>query len=121
MQLAALLTYSDPERSYQLLEDATQLDPHNIDAHLQFGAIADRFGKPDQAIAAHTKALKLAEAASNNQAKSAALDNLGNAYNSLGEYQKAIKHYQQALAIFAEIGSPHAARVRDNLKKLSPK
>lgn len=33
-----------------------------------------------------------------------ALNNLGNTYNSLGEYGRAIELYQQALGIFREIG-----------------
>lgn len=35
-----------------------------------------------------------------------ALDSIGFAYRGLGDQQKAVRHYQQALAICREIGDP---------------
>ena len=40
------------------------------------------------------------------------LNNLGNAYNSLGQYPKAIEFHQQSLAIFREIGDSPEERLR---------
>jgi tetratricopeptide (TPR) repeat protein len=47
------------------------------------------------------------------------LGNLGSAYRSLGQQEKAIDHYQQALQIYEQIGVPDAERVRGWLEELS--
>jgi tetratricopeptide (TPR) repeat protein len=49
--------------------------------------------------------LKAAQKLKSRQYESNSLGNLGNAYNSLGEYQKAIEYHEQALKISREIGS----------------
>ena len=44
------------------------------------------------------------------------MNNLGNAYNSIGQYQRAIEYHQQSLAIKREIGDRHGeAQTLQNL------
>jgi tetratricopeptide (TPR) repeat protein len=46
------------------------------------------------------------------------LGNLGSAYYSLGQYEKAIKYYTQSLAIFEDIKSPYAELTRVRIAEL---
>jgi tetratricopeptide (TPR) repeat protein len=50
--------------------------------------------------------------------EAAFLGNLGLAYANLGQVEKAISYYQQALAIFEAIKSPNAETVRRNLARI---
>jgi tetratricopeptide (TPR) repeat protein len=51
----------------------------------------------------------------------ASLNNLGGAWRALGEYDKAIKYYEEAYLIFNEFFGPehpHTKRVKNNLDTL---
>ena len=55
-------------------------------------------------IPVYIKLIEIARKLGDRQGESAALGNLGNAYNSLGQYDRAIDFYQQKLTIAREIG-----------------
>jgi tetratricopeptide (TPR) repeat protein len=50
--------------------------------------------------------------------KGSALGNLGAAYNSLGQTDKAIDYYEQYISILEEFKSPNADAVRQWLAEL---
>jgi tetratricopeptide (TPR) repeat protein len=54
----------------------------------------------------HTEALRVADRAG----RCRELGNLGTVYWRLGEYERAVEHYRQSLAVAREIGDPHGER-----------
>ena len=63
-------------------------------------------------------ALKAYRVKKDSQGEGNALGNMGLAYYALGQYNKAIEYYSQALATFEEIKSPYAEQVRKVLAEL---
>jgi tetratricopeptide (TPR) repeat protein len=55
-------------------------------------------------ISYYEKSLRIAREIGDHQGEATSLNNLGNAYYSLGQYQRAIDFYQQSLEIQREIG-----------------
>lgn len=55
------------------------------------------------------------------QGEGNSLGNLGLAYDSLGQYDKARECYEQSISILVDIKSPNAATVRKWLSKLEGK
>ena len=72
------------------------------------GQTLNQRGDVPGAIAKYNEMLALSQGVQHEKQrqniKSAAVGGLGNAYDSLGQYDKAIEHYNQALAISREIG-----------------
>ena len=63
-----------------------------------------KHGEAREALRAFQECLPLARAC-NRQAASAVLGNLGLAYDSLGQYDKAVEHFTRSLAIMEETGN----------------
>ena len=61
-------------------------------------------GDATGALAEYEGCLATARSLGNRQAEGAVLGNLGNAYFSLGQYQRAIEHHTQDLAIAKKVG-----------------
>ena len=76
-------------------------------ALLQEGQAFELHGDVPGAIAKYNEILALSQGVQREKKrkkiKSAAVGSLGNAYDSLGQYDKAIEHHNQALAISREI------------------
>ena len=66
----------------------------------------------------HNKALTISREIGDRQGEGSHLGNLGRAYDSHGQYDKAIEYYTQALAIFEEIKSPYADWARQRISEL---
>jgi tetratricopeptide (TPR) repeat protein len=67
---------------------------------------------------AYQTALALYRSSKDRKGEGGVLGNLGVAYHSLGQYDKAKDHYKKAIMIFEEIKSPHVEIVRKNLAEL---
>ena len=84
--------------------------------------ILDYSGFYALAIRLLRQAAEAAEKQGDRQAQGAHLGNLGIAYADLGQYERAIEHYQQARAIFEAIGVPHLVkRIDANIAKARAK
>ncbi|MGD9216231.1 MAG: tetratricopeptide repeat protein, partial [Desulfobacteraceae bacterium] len=66
----------------------------------------------------YNQALAISREIGDRLGEGSALGNLGIAYDSLGQYDKAIEHYNQSLLIFEKIKSPNAEKVRKMLAEL---
>ena len=63
--------------------------------------------------------MKLDREIGNREGEANALGNIGNVYWVKGELDKALKHYQQALKIFEEIGAVEGIKsAKYNISKL---
>eukprot|EP01047_Picozoa_sp_COSAG01_P088815 COSAG01_NODE_21082_length_919_cov_0.840244_1_plen_231_part_10 len=73
----------------------------------RFEAAHRRFQTGDDAgaLVGYKSCLATARSLGHRQAEGAVLGNLGNAYHSLGQYQRAMEHHTQGLAISREIGN----------------
>ncbi len=72
--------------------------------HILIGNALFTAGSPAEALGHYQDALRFADAADDEQARSGALGNMGIVYMSQGELDKALEHHQRALAIDTEIG-----------------
>jgi len=70
------------------------------------GGVYDRQGRFQKALTCHQRGLELARAGGNRVAEANQLHNLGWTDIHTEEYESALAHYQQALAIYEEIGHP---------------
>src|SRR5580692_6148041 len=68
-------------------------------AFYQLGWARDSTGDPTAALAAYDQALRLYRAAADRGNEAAALSNIGLVYGGLGELQRALEYYGQALPI----------------------
>jgi len=85
------------EKAQQDFEKCLVLDAEYGDAYKGIaGVYADR-GMYDLAKKNYEKAIEFAP---NDKRKAAYYENLGNMYSSMGEYEKAIFHIQQAIALY---------------------
>jgi CHAT domain-containing protein len=81
-------------------EDANRLLQERLELYRQ--------GKADlllQAIKKWEEALSLFRAAGDRKEEATVLNNIGNAYNTLGEKQKALEYYNQALPLHRAVGN----------------
>jgi adenylate cyclase len=86
----------DLERADQLESKALALDPENTWAHLNKGIILRFQGRTEEAVAEHERALALAPSNVD------AVGNLGFDYERLGEFDKSIEYFDEAIR-----GSPY--------------
>ena len=78
-----------------------------------------RGDRPDDALLHHRAALELAEQAGLSYEQARAHDGLGQVAGVLGDSGGRLGHWQQALAIYAELGTADAERVRSQLASLA--
>jgi tetratricopeptide (TPR) repeat protein len=74
-------------------------------AFYQFGWAKRATGFPAEALAAYGQALHLYQAASDRGKEAATLTNIGDVYYGLGQRQRALEYYRQALPIRREVGT----------------
>jgi DNA-binding SARP family transcriptional activator/Flp pilus assembly protein TadD len=72
-------------------------------------------GQPEPARTQHAAALRLAGRAADRRQQARAHDGLGRACQAAGDAGQARRHWQQALARYAEVGAPESAVVRERL------
>ena len=99
-------TYKDAEEYYrlQLEEDEKSGEYERVQEGLNaMGSILNAIGKPKQALAYFDRALKAAYRQNDESWNSALINNIGSAYNGLGEYRKAIENHEKSLALFLKL------------------
>jgi tetratricopeptide (TPR) repeat protein len=69
-------------------------------------------GHPDQAAIWHSDALRLADQAGLLYEEARAHDGIGNACDALGETSRSRSHWERALSLYTELGTPEAEQVR---------
>ena len=92
------------EKSFELYSKVLESDPKNLDALLAIGGVQIERGKPEGAFDYLNRALSLAVELRNQQGKSNALQNIGNAYRLTNRPDDAIQNLQQAAEIEKQIG-----------------
>jgi type IV pilus assembly protein PilF len=91
-ELALAQAMTSPREAYREVEKSLELDPELADSwHVKGIILHTAFGRPEEAIAAYQKALKLRPQFSE------AHTNLGNVYLDLKRYDEAIAEYETAL------------------------
>jgi tetratricopeptide (TPR) repeat protein len=75
----------------------------------------DRLGQPVAARAELAVALQLAAETGNTDQHASVHCDLAESHHAAGEDEQARHHWQQALALYTELGAPEAERVRDRL------
>jgi DNA-binding SARP family transcriptional activator/Tfp pilus assembly protein PilF len=76
-------------------------------------------GHPDHACADLSAALDLAGQIGDKKQQACAHEGLGHAYAAAGDRDQARRHWQDALALYTELGVPEAAQVRARLGQLT--
>jgi tetratricopeptide (TPR) repeat protein len=72
-------------------------------------------GQPGQACTEHAVALELANRTDYKPEQARAQDGLGRAYHAAGDHERARAHWEQALALYTELGVPEAEQIRAQL------
>jgi tetratricopeptide (TPR) repeat protein len=75
-------------------------------------------GQPDHARIQHDMALTLADQAGDRYEQARAHDGLAHTHHATGDIEQAHQHWQQALAIYFELGTPEADEVHAHLAGL---
>jgi tetratricopeptide (TPR) repeat protein len=91
---------------FQAALAAADTDSRRGALHLQIGISHYLAGRLPQAEGSYMEALRLFEAAADQQGQAAAVGNLGLTYADRGDLERAEEHYQQALDIFRRIDNP---------------
>jgi len=76
-------------------------------ATYHLGIVAIEFGAPGDSVGPFQKALRIAQNTRDAASERNCLNNLGDAYQKLGRYAEAERHYRAALDLTRRIGSPH--------------
>lgn len=77
-------------------------------------------GKPGQARAQHTAALELTKPKGDKYEQAHAHEGLGHCYQAAEDPGQAARHWQQALALYVELGAREAGNVRTQLATVQP-
>ena len=96
----ALWYESNPEKSIESYEQVANLKADNFVILNLLGSLYCRIGKLEEAEAACMKMFKLAKT---DQEKAVSLGNLGIIYRTQGNFNKAIKNFEQSLSIHEEL------------------
>ena len=78
------------------------------------GEAAHACGHPAKAIAHHTKALAVAADISDIDQQARAHTGLGHAHHALNQAALARRHYQHAMTLYTDLGTPDADRIRNH-------
>jgi len=95
-------------KAFFLCERSVQLAPNNLLYLNQAGILASKLSLYNTAIEYHTKALSKSRSNNIQGDEATELGNLGNIYYNLGQYEKAIEFFENALS--------SSAKVRDEIK-----
>ena len=101
--LAAIWTFSDPNKSLKYLEEAIAISPQHYDANNFYASLLLRMDKVEEAKDIWHRMVSLSNSKQDKGWKGAFWGNLGLAYYHLGEVAKAVGYYEAALAISREI------------------
>jgi DNA-binding SARP family transcriptional activator/tetratricopeptide (TPR) repeat protein len=71
--------------------------------------------RPEHARTAHDAALRLAEQTGDRHERARALSGLGCCYHALADPARSREHWQQALAVYSDLGSPEANQIQARL------
>ncbi len=74
----------------------------------------------DEALTCYRSALTVTRECGNRDIQARALDGIGTILHTTGHPREAQEHWQEALAIYTELGMPQAEEVRTRLAALSP-
>ena len=96
------LQYAKAQDAYQ---QAVSLNPNDIEAQLWLGIIEKTMGKSKDALLRNLKALALAQQkyGENDPYVAISYTKIGKVYNDLGEYDKALEFFQNALKIWLHV------------------
>ena len=92
------------EAAIKELREAVKQSPDRDDPHYVLALSLTELGKLKEAIAEFKQVIELAL---KDEPKILSYYNLGNAYSDLGEYEKAIDSYQQAIKLDPTLSKPH--------------
>jgi tetratricopeptide (TPR) repeat protein len=81
-----------------------------------FGAVYLEAGQPAQARGKHAAALRLGRELGERYEQARAHDGLGQCWFATGDRGQARQHWEQALALYTDMGTPEAEAVRGRLK-----
>ena len=76
--------------------------------------------RPAEALIPHQEALTMANASGERYEQARAHDGLAHAHHVLGDLHQARHHWQQALNIFTDLGTPEAEQIQNRLYQLPP-
>lgn len=105
--LALLQTITNPQKSYENLLKASQLNPSSLNILYRLGNIQSRFGDNEEAIISFEKILKIAQEQQLLEWQGAVSQSLGTLYSNIGLYEKAINIFQQGANAFQKSDYPH--------------
>jgi tetratricopeptide (TPR) repeat protein/transcriptional regulator with XRE-family HTH domain len=117
------LRRGDPEEASGHLREALSLCQEigsrsgEADALNSLGEMLLATGQPDRARAEHNAALDLAARTGDKYQQARAHHGIGQACRAGGDVGGACRHWQQALALFTELGTPEADQVRTQLAR----
>ncbi len=83
----------------------------------ELGDFFSSISKRRKAIEYHEQSLNISREIGDRLGEGASLDSLGNAYDSLGEKEKACGLWKEAVAIFEAIESPFAKNFRQLIEE----
>ncbi|MEG3849907.1 tetratricopeptide repeat protein, partial [Microcoleus sp. herbarium19] len=101
--LLSVAFYIPPHLSLPVVAQTTDASQAEGDRLLRYGEHQYQTGQLRAALNSWEQALQIYRAIKNRQREALALNNLGKAYNSLGNSAKAIEYLQQSLALAREI------------------
>jgi tetratricopeptide (TPR) repeat protein len=87
-----------PEEAMSILKEMLQLNPNDPDINYQMAWTCDFMGKESEAVPFYEKAI----ANGLKEDRSGAMLGLGSTYRCLGEYEKSLKVFDQAVKEFPE-------------------
>ena len=110
--------YRDAIAQYQAAFQTETTDSQWVALHILIGNCFFNLSELEEAAGHYQQADKAAREADDQQGLAASLGNMGNVYLEKGEQEKALKHYEQALAIFEQIGAQlQIDTVRRNIER----
>lgn len=97
-KVIALRKENKPEEALVILDSLLQMHPNDPDVNYQMAWTCDFMGKESAAVPFYEKAIS----SGLKEDRDGAMLGLGSTYRCLGEYEKSVKVFDQALAEFPE-------------------
>ncbi len=88
-------------KAQEARQQAVSLNPNDVNTHIMLGIIEGKMAQHKEALQRHLKALVLAQQkyGENHLDVATCYNNIGQVYDSIGEYDQALDYYQKALKI----------------------